>query len=199
MFTAFSCSGFPFGDGPARGARAAEPDFGAWFWGGPGRRRGGRMGGGRMFEQGDLKLVILRLLDEKPRHGYDIIKALEERSGGAYSPSPGTVYPTLTLLEDLGYARASVEEGGRKVYEITAEGRAYLAEQRPAVDDIFNRLADMMGSGAWRAGMGDLANAFKNVGRAAFAQATHHRHDPDRLARIREVLERAAREIDALQ
>jgi DNA-binding PadR family transcriptional regulator len=62
-----------------------------WLWGQPGRRRGGPFRGGRMFEQGDLKYVILQLLDEKPRHGYDIIKELEERSGGTYSPSPGTV------------------------------------------------------------------------------------------------------------
>src|SRR5262249_21978894 len=90
-------------------------DSWGWYWGGPrGRGGGGRFRGGRMFEQGDLKYVILQLLDEKPRHGYEIIKELEDRFGGAYSPSPGTVYPTLTMLEDLGYARASSEEGGRK-------------------------------------------------------------------------------------
>src|SRR5690349_7153948 len=99
--------------------------------------RGGRRPryGGRMFEQGDLKLVILRLLEEKPRHGYEIIKELEGRFGGAYAPSPGTVYPTLTLLEDMGYARAVPEgEGGKKVYEITDEGRKYLAEHSTTVD-----------------------------------------------------------------
>src|SRR5579863_7705036 len=94
--------------------------WGAGFWGGPGGF-GGRRGGfrGRMFEQGDLKYVILQLLNEKPRHGYEIIKALEERLGGTYSPSPGAVYPTLQFLEDAGYARTTVDEGGRKIYEIT--------------------------------------------------------------------------------
>src|SRR6187399_3114290 len=92
-------------------------------WGGnpwagnPWRGRGGR--GGRMFDQGDLKYVILQLLEEKPRHGYEIIKAIEERFGGAYAPSPGTVYPTLTMLEDMGHARVEPEEGGKKVYHIT--------------------------------------------------------------------------------
>src|ERR1700687_1639575 len=96
-------------------------DAGA-FWGGRGKSRGGPFGGGRMFDQGHLKFVILQLLDEKPRHGYEIIKELEERSGGRYSPSPGTVYPTLTLLEEMGYATATLEEGGKKVYAITESG-----------------------------------------------------------------------------
>src|SRR5687767_6927775 len=111
------------------------------FFGGRGRSRGGPFGGGRMFDQGDLKLVILRLLDEKPRHGYEIIKEIEDRFGGTYSPSPGTVYPTLTLLEDLGYAKVSPDEGGRKVYQITPEGSAYLAENSTTVDSIFDRIA----------------------------------------------------------
>ena len=91
------------------------------FWAGRGKSRGGPFGGGRMFDQGHLKFVILRLLDEKPRHGYEIIKEIEDRFGGMYSPSPGTVYPTLTMLEDLGYARARPEESGKKIYEITDE------------------------------------------------------------------------------
>src|ERR1700739_723641 len=126
-----------------RGARGEGFDprwMGGWFWGGPGGRhgRGGRPG--RMFEQGDLKYVILQLLSEKPRHGYEIIKALEERFGGTYSPSPGAVYPTLTFLEDTGYARTTVEASGKKIYEITDEGRAYLDQNRGAVSDIFDRI-----------------------------------------------------------
>ena len=78
-----------------------------------------------MFEAGEIKFVILRLLKEKPRHGYEVIKALEEKLGGYYTPSPGTVYPTLQLLEDQGYVRA-VEAEGKKVYEVTPEGIKYL-------------------------------------------------------------------------
>ena len=85
-------------------------------------RRGGR-GRGRMFDNGDLRLVVMQLLSERPRHGYEIIKALEERVGGGYSPSPGVVYPTLTLLEELGHATVTDERAGRKLYTLTPDGR----------------------------------------------------------------------------
>ena len=104
--------------------------------------RGGRSGLGRFFAQGDLRLVILHLIAEKPRHGYEIIKAIEERVAGAYSPSPGVIYPTLTLLEDLGYVTVSTGEGAKKLHAITAEGRAYLDANRPAVDALLVRMAE---------------------------------------------------------
>jgi DNA-binding PadR family transcriptional regulator len=94
-----------------------------------------------MFEQGDLKYVILRLLSEKPRHGYEIIKAIEEKVGGAYSPSPGVIYPTLTLLEELGYVTVEAAEGGKKLYRITEAGDAELADRKTVVDGIFARMA----------------------------------------------------------
>ena len=150
-----------------------------------------------MFEQGDLKYVILRLLDEKPRHGYDIIKELEQRFGGAYSPSPGTVYPTLTMLEDLGYARATLEEGGKKIFEITDEGRAHLAEHRSTVDDIFERIAQFTGQ-LFGGGMGELHEAFKTLGRVTYMTA-RARRDPEQLRKIQEILERASREIEGLK
>jgi DNA-binding PadR family transcriptional regulator len=150
-----------------------------------------------MFEQGDLKYVILQLLDEKPRHGYEIIKELEDRFGGAYSPSPGTVYPTLTMLEDLGYARARQEEGGKKIYEITPEGKAYLAEHRSTVEDIFDRIAEF-GASFFGGAMMEVNHAFKNLGRATYTTAPRHSRDPERLRRIKEVLERAAREIEEI-
>src|SRR5438876_1441522 len=109
------------------------------FWGQRARHHRGRMG--RIFEQGDLKYVILRLLEEKPRHGYEIIKELEDRFGGAYSPSPGTVYPTLTLLEDMGFAKTTPDVSGKKTYEITTEGRAYLHENSSTVASNFDRIA----------------------------------------------------------
>src|ERR1700749_714038 len=111
---------FCFGCGEHRG-RGRWREFGDWAGGGLRGRRPGRAAW--FFEQGDLKYVTLRLLEDKPRHGYDIIKELEGRFGGSYAPSPGTVYPTLTMLEDLGYARVVPEEGGKKIYEITDEGR----------------------------------------------------------------------------
>src|SRR6202789_527230 len=98
----------------------------------------------RVFEQGDLRLVLLKLIGDKASHGYELIKAVEEAVGGAYSPSPGLVYPTLTLLEDMGYATVQAEaEGGKKLYAITPEGQALLTEQAKAVEAIFARMADV--------------------------------------------------------
>ena len=168
------------------------------FWGPPGARRGGwRARAGRVFEQGDLKYVILRLLAEKPRHGYEIIKELEERFGGAYAPSPGTVYPTLTMLEDLGYARAMPEEGGRKIYEITDEGRKHLEEHSATVDDIFERIARFV-EGFFDAPMSELKRSMAGLGRATFFVASRSPNDRERLSRISEILKRAASEIEAL-
>jgi len=187
------------GSGGERRARWGFESFGSEFWGaGRGGPRGAWRGGkGRIFEQGDLKYVILRLLDEKPRHGYEIIKELEERFGGAYSPSPGTVYPTLTMLEDLGYARAQPEEGGRKIYEITDEGRKHLAEHSTTVDDIFERISRFV-SGFLDAPMMEVNQAFKRLGRATYGLASSRVGDKELLAKIREALDRAATEIEAL-
>jgi DNA-binding PadR family transcriptional regulator len=109
---------------------------------------GGRFGEGgedlmrarRMLAQGDLRLVALALIAEAPRHGYEIIKLLEEKTADWYSPSPGIVYPTLTYLEEAGYVTASTE-GAKKLYTITDEGRAYLESNRDLVDVVLDRLA----------------------------------------------------------
>jgi DNA-binding PadR family transcriptional regulator len=168
------------------------------FWGPGGPRgRGWKARAGRIFEQGDLKYVILRLLAEKPRHGYEIIKELEERFGGAYAPSPGTVYPTLTMLEDLGYARAMPEEGGRKIYEITDEGRKHLEEHSETVDDIFERIARFV-EGFFDTPMADLKHAFAGLGRATFYVASRAPNDRERLSKISEILKRAAADIERL-
>src|SRR5271166_5370336 len=94
----------------------------------------------RLFEQGDLRLVVLDLLQSRPRHGYEIIKAIEELAGGEYSPSPGVIYPTLMLLEEIGHAVAIRESGGKKQYGITREGTAFLASQQPALQRIRTRV-----------------------------------------------------------
>jgi DNA-binding PadR family transcriptional regulator len=105
------------------------------------RHGSGRGGRRRIFDQGDLRLVVLQLISEKPRHGYDIIRAIEEKTGGAYSPSPGVVYPTLTWLEDLGHVRVTTDESARKLHEITPEGTEFLERNREAVDALFARMA----------------------------------------------------------
>ena len=98
------------------------------------------MRAGRMLAQGDLRLIALALIAEQPRHGYEIIKVLEEKTAGWYSPSPGIVYPTLTYLEEAGYVTAQTE-GAKKLYTITDEGRAYLDANRDFVDAVLERLA----------------------------------------------------------
>jgi len=177
---------------------------GRWGWDAFGDCSGGQQRGrphwhgraARLFEQGDLKYVILRLLEEKPRHGYEIIKDLEGRFGGSYAPSPGTVYPTLTMLEDLGYARVVPEEGGKKIYEITDEGRKYLADHSTTVDDIFERIAKFVG-GITDTPMMELNQSFQKLARATYKTATSNMADRERIKKIREILQRAAEEIEA--
>lgn len=99
-----------------------------------------RRGRGRMFDQGDLRLVFLKLIADKPRHGYDLIKAIEESVGGAYSPSPGVVYPTLTLLEEQGFIVIASTEGGKKLYAVTDEGTAFLETNKALVEGLSARI-----------------------------------------------------------
>src|ERR1700704_5360000 len=108
-------------------------------WGGRHGGMGGgeRMRAGRMLAQGDLRLIALALIAEQPRHGYEIIKVLEDKTAGWYSPSPGIVYPTLTYLEEAGYVTAQAD-GAKKLFSITPEGRAHLAENRDFVDAVLD-------------------------------------------------------------
>lgn len=180
---------------PGRGRRRGG--FGGWASAGPeawGFKRGFR--GGRFFEQGDLKYVILQLLAEKPRHGYEIIKALEEKFGGAYAPSAGAVYPTLSMLEDLGYAKATTEESGKKVFSITDEGRKYLAENQGTVDDLFERIADF-GSSFLSDGMRDVGRAFGKLAATAFSTPSRYVNNKEVTARVCEILDKARADIDA--
>jgi DNA-binding PadR family transcriptional regulator len=128
-----------------REARLAHGHFGGERRHRHGDMHHGRRGSGRrrFFDHGDLRLVILQLIAEKPRHGYEVIKAIEEKLGGAYSPSPGVVYPTLTLFEELGYVTLTEGEGSKKLYTVTPEGAAHLQTNRGAVDALFARMAEM--------------------------------------------------------
>jgi len=113
--------------------------FGAHGGGRHGHRGGGRRGG-RLFDYGELRLLVLALIADRPAHGYELIKTIEERFGGAYTPSPGVIYPTLAWLEDGGYATVEAQSG-RKSYAITDEGRAFLAENKGAADALLERAA----------------------------------------------------------
>jgi len=195
MFGGFdSRCGPRFGGG--RGGWSFNPEaFGFWMGGGGGKRRGFR--GGRMFEQGDLKYVILKLLEEKPRHGYDIIKELEEKSGGAYAPSAGTVYPTLQLLEDLGYASVAPEEGGKRIYSITEAGKQYLEQNKSTVEDVFDRLADV-GASILSDAVMEINRSFRDVASATYGPVRSYHKDTETAAKVKEILDRTARELREL-
>lgn len=184
-----------FGFGCDNRGRWRWSGFGDWTGEGPRRGMHGRAA--RFFEQGDLKYVILRLLEEKPRHGYDIIKELENRFGGSYAPSPGTVYPTLTMLEDMGYARVVPEDGGKKIYEITDEGRKHLAEHSTTVDDIFARIARFV-EGFTDTPMTELNHAFQRLAKATYKTATSQISDKEKIEKIRDIIRRAADEVEAI-
>jgi DNA-binding PadR family transcriptional regulator len=158
----------------------------------------GRHGRGRrrqqMFEAGEMKYVILKLVKEKPRHGYELIKALEEKMGGWYTPSAGTVYPTLQLLEDQGLVRI-VEVEGKKVYHITPEGERFLEEHRDRLDDILDRVRDAVRSVAGGT-MGDLNEVFAKLARLSYRSAWRAGPEDERTRRIVEILRRAAQEIE---
>ncbi len=123
--------------------RGHRHEHGHKIWGrgrhalGLGTRHGGRR---RAFEQGDLRFVILKLIADEPRHGYDIIKAIEESFGGTYTPSPGVVYPTLTLLEDQGFATVAPGGGSKKLYTVTNEGQTFLNDNKATVEALFQRM-----------------------------------------------------------
>jgi DNA-binding PadR family transcriptional regulator len=136
-------------------------------------------------------------LQDGPRHGYDIIRAIEERFHGFYSPSPGSVYPTLQLLEDQGYVTSS-ERDGKRVYAITDEGRAFLKERADTVDDVRARMAE-----AWDQKVGpemrDLIDEVRHVAQTMFSQgAAGGFTDPEKMRRLREVVARARRDIEAI-
>jgi len=189
-------------DEPGRGFRSDErgrcahegfgrgPRFGRHWRGGPESREG------RPFDSGDLKLVILAMLAEKPRHGYEIIKALSERVGGDYSPSPGVVYPTLSMLEDMGYATAAQEQGGRKLYTLTPEGDAFFAENKPQVDAIFARLDGA--DGARRGDFAPIFRAMENLRMAVRMRARRHEGKATVVQAIADALDAAAKAIERL-
>lgn len=125
----------------ASGRRFGRHHGGRSFGGRDGRGDGDDMTrAGRMLAQGDIRLIALALIAERPRHGYEIIKVLEEKTSGWYSPSPGMVYPTLTFLEEAGYVTAQAD-GAKKLYTITDEGRAWLEENKAFVDSVMERFA----------------------------------------------------------
>src|SRR5215469_17935601 len=165
---------------------------------GRGRHGGlaGRMGrrAQRVFDQGDLRFVILKLISEQPRHGYEIIKEIEEKVGGAYSPSPGVIYPTLTLLEELGYVTVESAEGGKKLYRITEAGQAALDDKNQVVDDIFRRMADI--HERFDGPSPRIARAMQNLGTAIALRMRSGPVSPDQLDTLIAAIDEAAGKVE---
>ena len=151
----------------------------------------------RVFDRGDLKYVILRLLSRKPMHGYEVMRALEEESGGCYSASPGSVYPTLQMLEDQGYVVCEEKEG-KKVYTITEEGREFLKENGDVVDDILDRVSDFTDR-FFRTEMRDLTRSFRRLAQMTFERGVRWAETPEELQKMIDILDRAAREIEDIK
>ena len=168
--------------------------WGAGMWGGPASGPGFRW---RFFDRGDLKFVILRLLRDRPMHGYDVMRALEEESGGCYRASAGSVYPTLQLLEDQGLVR-SEEREGKKVYVITDAGRAHLEENRDVVDEIFERVSTFAQQFV-RAEAGELTRSFTRLAQATFERAVKYPGDVDVLKNLKDILDRALHDVEGVR
>jgi DNA-binding PadR family transcriptional regulator len=184
---------FAMGFGP-RGWGGFDPgDWGDW-----GRGRGRRGRGRRMFDSGELRLVLLRLIADQPRHGYDLIRAIEEMTHGDYAPSPGIVYPTLTLLQDMGLIEEQAGGGARKAFAATAEGEAHLAERKEEVDALIARLTGL-GEEKKKAGGAPIGRAVRNLLSAVFSRATREGWDEERLHDIAAILDEAAQRIERLK
>ncbi len=169
-------------------------DFESFIFGPRVRRRRRNMRW-KIFERGDLKFVILRLISKTPMHGYEVMKALEEESKGYYRPSPGSVYPTLQMLEDEGYLTVEEQEG-KKIYTITDEGVAYLDDNEDVVADVFDRVehfTDRFFGGDMRA----LSRSFSKLAQLTFDQAFQWGAEPEDLARMNEILEKAVDDMRA--
>jgi DNA-binding PadR family transcriptional regulator len=171
-----------------------ERRFARGFGGGFGRheRHGMRR---RFFDQGDLRYLLLHLIAEKPRHGYELIKAIEEQLGGMYSPSPGVIYPTLTLLEELGYIRPADGDGSKKAYSITEAGTAFLAEHRAEVEQVLARLAEA--SQAFGGGPApEILRAMHNLRLALRIRLGRGPLSAEEVRHVTEILDRAAGEVE---
>ncbi len=174
-----------------------------WFgfdpsdWGmGRGRGRGRHRRRRQWFGSGDMKYVILRTIKDKPMHGYEVMKALENKTRGCYTPSPGTVYPTLQWLEDEGLVQ-SEDRDGKRVYSITDAGREFLEENKSSVEEIFDRVDEMIDRFVGNP-MPDVNRAVGKLVAQAYRSSWKLRDDVEKRKRIAEVLEEALKELEAL-
>lgn len=169
---------------------------GFWDWGGDegDHGRGGRR---RVLDAAELRTVLLKLIADQPRHGYDLIRAIEELTGGSYAPSPGVVYPALALLQDQGFIVENSSEGTRKAFAATEDGMAHLAENAETVTALFARLTDMAAPQDRADGI-PIRRAMHNLRAVLKHRLFREETDPETLHAIVDILDDAARKIERL-
>jgi len=169
-------------------------------WGGSpwGEESEGRRGRSRrVFDASELQLVLLKLLSEQPRHGYDLIRAIEDLTGGAYSPSPGVVYPTLTMLSEMGHTSEDQSEGSRKTYAVTPDGQAFLDARKTEVTALMARLAEMASERA-RFDNAPVRRAMMNLRAVLMHRLGEETVKPETLHAVTAIIDEAAQRIERL-
>lgn len=166
-----------------------------WDWSADGERGRGRSR--RRFDSGELRLVLLHLISDSPRHGYDLIREIEDRTGGAYAPSPGVIYPTLTLLEDMGLIGEQQSEGAKKLFAITEAGTAHLAEHAEQVKAVMERL-DQIGEVRQRSDRSSVRRAMGNLRQVLVNRLSAGDADEDTVHRMVALIDEAAQKIEKL-
>jgi len=170
---------------------SAPGGWGAWGYA-PWAKRG------RFFEAGEVRIAILSLLSEGPKHGYELMKALEERSGGAYKVSAGTMYPALSQLEDEGMI-VSEQKDGRRVYRLTDLGKKELDSEKSTADRIWRRASQWEDWGQWMSpGVAFISASMAALIKAAFRAMKHSGDDPEHRRKVEDILDRARKELDEL-
>ena len=201
MMFRYSHHGAGRGCGPRGRGRRSEMDVERFFHWIERLNAGERGQGGRrsprMFDGGELRLVLLSLISDAPRHGYDLIREIEERTGGAYVPSPGVVYPTLTLLADMGQIEERESEGAKKLYGITPAGEAHLEENAAQVAELMGRLAQL-GTMRERADGGPVRRAMGNLKTVLRDRVMREEASTDTLHEVAAIIDEAARRIERL-
>jgi DNA-binding PadR family transcriptional regulator len=185
----FGPGGFRFDFGDEAGDRG--------FRGGGGGR--GPRGRRRMFGSGELRLVLLKLIADEPRHGYDLIKAVEALTQGEYAPSPGIVYPTLTMLADMGLIEETAAEGSRKAFAATAEGQAHLDANAAEVEALFERLEEAFPERKEGGSHPPIGRAIRNLMNALGHRVSHDGFDEALVHEITEILDEAAQRIERVK
>jgi DNA-binding PadR family transcriptional regulator len=185
------------GGGHGRWPEGREHRHGGFGGGRGGFERGFGRGRERLFDAGDVKLLIVQLLSEEPSYGYQLMKRMEQRLAGGYTPSAGVVYPTLTMLEEEGLATASTSETGKKVYRLTDAGREFLEANKRRVEELLARL-DEAGSRFERGRSPEIMRAFMNLRGAVAARMARGNATAEQLKKIAEAVDAAAKSIDEL-